>query len=251
MVRNSSSKMHQIAFNSDVGEGVGNDHLIMPYISWCNIACGAHAGDEKIIEQTIALAKKHRVKIGAHPSYPDRENFGRLSMNMSFDNLVNTISEQILLVKQKVESTGELLHHVKPHGALYNDAVKNPEVANAILHSLKNVAISSMLIAPFESEISYVCKEELDLKYETFADRNYNADLSLVSRKKKNAVLQNEEEIFFHVKKMIFEKKIKTISGEEFAVLCDTICVHGDHPNSPKIIEFLHREFSRLNVSFL
>ncbi len=243
--------MYQIALNADVGEAAGNDHLIMPYISWCNIACGAHAGDEKVIEKTIALAKKYQVKIGAHPSYPDRENFGRMTMKLSHEDLVESITSQLVLVKQKVEEAGEILHHIKPHGALYNDAMKNESIANAILESVKNVAKSSALIVPCGSAISYVCKGEIALKYEAFADRNYNTDLSLVSRKLENGVLEDKIEIFEQVKRMIFEKKIRTITGEKFSVLCDTICVHGDHPESPSIIKFLYQELKRLNVIFL
>jgi len=233
--------------NSDVGEGAGFDEQIMPYISWCNIACGEHAGTDETILETIHLAIQHGVKIGAHPSYPDRENFGRVSMDIPSDSLVATLTEQIQKVKTMTEELGGELHHVKPHGALYNDAVRDESVSRSILKSIQNVDKRLKIISPKDTVISYLCEDVLDVKHEVFADRNYKNDLSLVSRLEKNAVLEDPKNVFDHVFKMIIEGKVKTITGEEPLVFFDTICVHGDNPNSVKILEYIYREFLKRN----
>lgn len=241
--------MKKILFNADVGEEAGFDEHIMPFISWCNIACGVHAGNDQVIQKTIDLALQHQVRIGAHPSYPDRENFGRVVMDISYDDLVETLSEQIQKVKYFAEKSGGSLHHVKPHGALYNEAVKNEEVANAILQSIKNIDKSLYIISPKGSIIDYLCKEEMNVKYEVFADRNYNSDLTLVSRSEKNAVLSDPKKVFDHVLKMVLDGKVKTIKGEEFLIFFDTICIHGDHPKSVEILTYIYKEF--LNRNFV
>lgn len=233
--------------NSDVGEGAGFDEQIMPYISWCNIACGVHAGNDQVIQKTIDLALQHQVKIGAHPSYPDRENFGRVVMDISYDDLVETLTMQIQKVKSFVEERGGKLHHVKPHGALYNEAVNNKEVANAIVQSVKNIDKSLIIVTPKESLISYLCEDDMEVRFEVFADRNYNEDLTLVSRSEKNAVLMDSKNILSHVLNMISEGKVKTVKGEEVPICFDTICVHGDNPKSVEILEYLYKEFLKRN----
>jgi len=239
--------LKKIIINSDVGEEAGFDAEIMPYVSWCNIACGIHAGNDDVIQKTIDLALRHEVLIGAHPSYPDRENFGRVVMDISYDNLVETISSQIEKVKHLTEEAGGKLHHVKPHGALYNEAVRNETVANSIVQSVKNIDKSLCIISPKKSMISYICKSDIKVKHEVFADRNYNEDLSLVSRAEKNAVLTNPQKVFDHVIKMISEEKVKTIRGEELPIFFDTICVHGDNPKSVEILAYIYKEFSERN----
>ncbi len=239
--------MKKIILNSDVGEGVGFDTEIMPYITWANIACGAHAGGEKVIQETIGLAVANNVKIGAHPSYPDRENFGRKSVKMNYNDLVQSLTDQIGLVKFHVEKEGQKLHHVKPHGALYNDAIKKEEIASAILDAVKNIDKSLYVITQEKSKISYLSGDFFDVKLEAFADRNYKEDGTLVSRLEKNAMLFEPKDIFNHVKKMVAEKKVKTQNGVEVPVFFDTICVHGDHPNAVSILKHLHKEFADLN----
>jgi len=132
-----------------------------------------YAGNDQVIQKTIDLAIQHNVEIGAHPSYPDRENFGRVVVDMSYDHLVETITSQIEKVKLLAEQAGSRLHHVKPHGALYNEAVKNKAVANAIIDAIKNIDQSLYIISPKESLISYICDGDIQVKNEVFADRNY------------------------------------------------------------------------------
>jgi UPF0271 protein len=240
--------MKKIILNADVGEEAGFDTEIMQYISWCNIACGSHAGTAEVIQKTIALAMQHNVKIGAHPSYPDRKNFGRTRIEMPHVDLVKTITEQIQLVKSLTEKAGGKLHHVKPHGALYNEAVKNESVALAIIEAVKNTDESLCLITLKNAKLSYLSREEFKVKHEAFADRNYNDDLTLVSRKEKEALLTDPKEIFGHVKRMVAKGKVKTKNRVEVPIFFDTICVHGDNPKSVQILKYLHKEFSILNL---
>ncbi len=240
--------MKEIIFNADVGEGAGFDAQIMPFISWCNIACGSHAGDKEEIKKTVWLASAHKVKIGAHPSYPDRENFGRVKMTLAYDDLVKTIITQIEEVKFYVDKKGEKLHHVKPHGALYNEVVKNEEIASAVLEAINNIDKSLFIITSKNSKLSYLVKDKIRLKFEIFADRNYNNDLTLVSRLENEAVLTDLRQVFEHVKRMVFENKVRTKKGEELSIFFDTICVHGDNPKSVEILEYLHHEFLKLNL---
>lgn len=240
--------MEKIILNADVGEEAGFDAEIMQYISWCNIACGSHAGSAEAIQKTIELAMQHNVKIGAHPSYPDRENFGRTKVEMPYGDLVKTITEQIRLVKSLTEKAGGKLHHVKPHGALYNEAVKNESVAMAIIEAVKNIDKSLYIITLKNSKLSYLSREDFEIKHEAFADRNYNDDLTLVSRKEKEALLTDPKEIFSHVKRMVLEGKVKTKNRVEVPIFFDTICVHGDNPKSVQILKYLYKEFSILNL---
>ncbi|MBG6132229.1 UPF0271 protein [Aquimarina sp. EL_43] len=240
--------MKKIILNADVGEEAGFDVEIMQYISWCNIACGSHAGNVEVIKKTIELAMQHNVKIGAHPSYPDRENFGRTKVEMPYGDLVKTITEQIRLVKSLTEKAGGKLHHVKPHGALYNEAVKNESVAMAIIEAVKNVDKSLCIITLKNAKLSYLSKGNFEVKHEAFADRNYNDDLTLVSRKEKEALLTDPKEIFSHVKRMVLEGKVKTKNRVEVPIFFDTICVHGDNPKSVQILKYLYKEFSILNL---
>jgi UPF0271 protein len=240
---------YHIDINCDLGEGAGNDAQLMPFLSSCNIACGAHAGSEAIIEETIALALKHKTKIGAHPSFPDRENFGRNEMNLSSSQLRTIIIDQITLVGKLAEIAGVKLNHVKPHGALYNMAVGNEEIADAIINSL--VALNSPLIlyVPFGSIIARrAIEKNIKIKYEAFADRNYNDDLTLVSRKRSDAVLHDPEQIIEHVVRMIKEQNVKTITGALVNIKADTLCVHGDNPNAVAIVTSLRTELEATNI---
>lgn len=239
--------MKKILFNSDVGEEAGFDNKIMPYISLCNIACGAHAGNEKVIRETIDLALEFDVKIGAHPSYPDRKNFGRTSLKISSEDLMRSLTDQILLLKYWVEKAGARLYHVKPHGALYNDASVKEEVAKIIISAIKNIDKSLQIISPKKSIISYLAAKKLMVLSEVFADRNYKEDLTLVSRSEKNAVITDPEIVFEHVFRMISDGRVKTPNGVEVPIFFDTICVHGDNPKSVQILEYIYRKLTVLN----
>ncbi|WP_299335436.1 5-oxoprolinase subunit PxpA [uncultured Psychroserpens sp.] len=241
--------MITIDVNCDLGEGTGNEAFIMPLISSCNIACGGHAGDRSTMETVVGLAKKYAVKIGAHPSFPDQPNFGRKVMNISAENLSNSLVEQINALRQILNAEGLELHHIKPHGALYNLAAVDANTASIIVDVIIKIDASTALYAPFGSVISKIATEKgLKVVFEAFADRNYNQDLTLVSRANNDALIDDPEIMFHHVSRMILDKKVTTLNGEEVAIKADTFCVHSDGRNVVKNLESLIFKLKQNNI---
>jgi len=240
---------YTIDINCDVGEGIGNESSLMPHISSCNIACGGHAGDEKTMKKTVRLAMKHKVKIGAHPSYPDKKNFGREEMDISCAALFRSLEEQISRLMKVLRSGHGHLHHVKPHGALYNKAIKYEKTARTIVEVMKRFHLALKLYVPYGSIIADIAKQDkIPITYEAFADRNYNEDLTLVSRKKENALITDPEEMFAHVLKMVINKKVRCINGVEVNIEANTFCLHGDNPKAVELISFLTKKLAMQNI---
>ncbi|NND09950.1 MAG: 5-oxoprolinase subunit PxpA [Flavobacteriaceae bacterium] len=240
---------YTIDINCDVGEGIGNEESLMPYISSCNIACGGHAGNEKTMQETVKLAIKHKVKIGAHPSYPDRKNFGREEMEISCAALFRSMEDQISRLLKVLKKENGQLHHVKPHGALYNKAARDEKTARTIVEVMKRFHLALKLYVPYGSVIAEIAKQEdIPLIYEAFADRNYNQDLTLVSRKENNALITDPEEMLAHVLRMITNKKVRCLNGVEVKIEASTFCVHGDNPKAVKLISFLTNKLAMQNI---
>lgn len=238
-----------IDINVDVGEGIGNESQLMPFVSSCNIACGGHAGDEETMRAVVKLAKQHRVKIGAHPSFPDIENFGRKVMDMPCVALFAEIKNQIKSLVVIIKEENALLHHVKPHGALYNVAAFDDRIATVIVEVVKSLRMPVKLYVPYGSIIEKVAlQNDVSITYEGFADRNYNADLTLVSRTEKNALLHDGNEVFEHVFKMINAKKVITANGQEVDMKAETFCVHGDNPNAVDLIKYLRMRLEEKGI---
>ena len=238
--------MKIIDINCDVGEGIANEHLIMPYISSCNIACGGHFGDVKSIDKTIELAINNNVKIGVHPSFPDKENFGRKLMQISDVDLKNSIQSQLNLFIERLSLLDGKLHHIKPHGALYNAIAVDEKLAILFINSVQKYLKNAFLYVPYNSVIENVAlKNNIKIKYEAFADRNYNNDLTLVSRTNKNALLVDEKDVLNHVLNMIKNDKVITISGLEKEIKADTFCVHSDTENALEIVKYLHQNLEK------
>lgn len=241
-----------IDINVDMGEGVGNEHLLMPYISSCNIACGGHYGDHDSMTAVVQLAKQHKVKIGAHPSFPDIENFGRAVVDMSCVALYASIKSQIEAIMRVIREEHAALHHVKPHGALYNQAAIDANTAKVIIEVMKSIALPLKLYVPYKSVIADLAiQENIPIVYEAFADRNYNADLTLVSRSKSNAIITEKEQLFEHVYQMLISEKVRTIDGGEVEIKADTFCVHGDNAEAIKLIEFLSHKLKENHIKIL
>ena len=235
-----------IDINCDVGEGVGNEHLLMPIISSCNIACGGHFGDANSIDETIKLAIENNVKIGAHPSFPDTENFGRKLLQISDDELKKSIQNQLNLFLERLVFFDGKLHHIKPHGALYNAIAVDEKLADLFIESSRNYLKDAFLYVPYDSVIEKVAlRNNIKIKYEAFADRNYNNDLSLVSRAHKNALLVDETAVLNHVLYMIKNNQVKTISGSEKKIKVDTFCVHGDTKNAVEIVKYVRQNLEK------
>lgn len=240
--------MKKIHLNCDLGEGGSNDESLMPLISACNIACGGHAGTLESMQQTVALAVRHEVEIGAHPSYPDKENFGRKTISLSKEKLRNSIEGQILSLKQIAEAQGSKMIHIKPHGALYNDAAVDPQIAKVVLESLEFLDEKVRLYAPLNSEIGKLAMGKFEVFCEAFADRNYTENYQLVSRKNEAALITEKEEVFQHLLSMFKEQKIQCKNGTFLTCKADTFCVHSDTPNAVEILEYLHQKFAENNI---
>lgn len=240
--------MKTIHINCDLGEGGKYDEELMPFISACNIACGGHAGTVESMHETVVLALENNVEIGAHPSYPDKVNFGRKSVEMEEEDLKRTIVAQILSLKQITEAEGGELTHIKPHGALYHDAAKNEKIAKIIINAITEFDDDLALFAPPQSVISKLAQGKIKVVFEAFADRNYNQDHSLVNRKKPNALLTKKEQVFEHLFSMFSIGKITCENGQEIACNAGIFCLHSDTPNSVEILRYLRQKFKENNI---
>jgi UPF0271 protein len=243
-----------IDINCDLGELSDNgcaesDIAIMPNITTVNIACGMHAGSPVTMEKTVLLAKEHCVQVGAHPGYPDRENFGRLKMMMSPGELRATILFQVGALKSIAEASGIKLQHVKCHGALYNAAAADFQMAMIIAEAVKDIDSSLTLIGMSGSQVIRSA-EKAGLKYasEVFADRAYNDDGSLVPRNIPGAVLHDKDAVIERAIRMLTERKIVTLTGKSIPIEVDTICIHGDNPEAPVFARALSDAFRKAGI---
>lgn len=222
--------MATIDLNSDLGEQEEStlDEGIMPYISSCNIACGGHAGDEASVRRTIDLAIKNNVAIGAHPGFPDRENFGRVIMEIDPEELAKSIKEQVSLVKRIAEEAGQEMHHVKPHGALYNLASVDSATSRLIINALLEIDPSVRLYGLSHSETEKEAKEaKIDFIGEAFADRKYELNKTLRNRKFDDAMIHEESEVLDQVENITFHQRVFN-DETELAIRAQTICLHSD-----------------------
>lgn len=234
-----------VNINADVGEGFGNEALLMPYLSSCNIACGGHAGNFESMLKVVKLAKTHDVKIGAHPSFPDKENFGRKVLEISSTDLFLSLKDQIKSLIKVLNNENCLLQHIKLHGALYNLAAIDERIAKVVIDVVKSIDLTKKLYVPYKSVIADIAiKNNIEIVYEAFADRNYNSDLTLVSREHKNAVIKDEKLVFNHVYRMVLHQKVKTIQNIEVEIKADTFCLHGDNPKAIHLIKKLSKELN-------
>lgn len=232
-----------VDLNADVGEGLNNESELMPYLSSCNIACGGHAGDIPTMTEVVKLAKKYNVSIGAHPSFPDKANFGRRNIEIKPNRLYESLKEQLLALNTVAAREEIKISHVKPHGALYNLVAKDRTTALIVLDVIESIDPLLKLYAPDNSVIANLASQkDITVIYEAFADRNYNDDLSLVSRQFDNALLTDKNEILNHILRIIKYQKVKTINGVEAPIKASTFCVHGDTKNAVEILKFLNRE---------
>lgn len=221
-----------------MGEGAGQDALIMPFISSANIACGLHAGDKDTMQQTIELALRHEVAIGAHPSFDDRKNFGRTEMNIGSVQLYDLITTQVHNLQQLAIAAGTRLRHVKPHGALYNMAAKDAAMSRTIATAVRDIDRQLVLFGLSNSHlISAAQALALQAASEVFADRTYQDDGSLTPRSQPNALIRDESQSIRQVLQMIIDGTVGTTSGKHIRILADTICLHGDGAHAAAFAE--------------
>lgn len=238
-----------IDINCDVGEGLGNENELMPLISSCSIACGGHTGDHGSMREAVGLAQKFDVKIGAHPSYPDRRHFGRVSMDISKSELIESIRRQVGDFESVLKKENGSLNHIKAHGALYNDAAKDRLTASALIEALADYKDGIFLYVPYGSVIAELALDAgFQLKFEAFADRNYNTDLSLMSRELPDAIIKIPKEVLRHLLPIVSEGRLITPSGDKIPIRAETFCVHGDHPMALEILNYLSSELPKFNI---
>ncbi|GAC1444515.1 MAG: 5-oxoprolinase subunit PpxA [Sediminibacterium sp.] len=218
-----------IDLNCDMGEGLDTDVLLMPYITSANIACGYHAGDTDTMKRTIGLALQHRVAIGAHPGFSDRANFGRTNMQLAPEAITELVREQIHILQKAAATFQVKLHHVKPHGALYNMAARDPVIAGAVARAVKETDASLVLFGLSGSHsVTEAVKLGLQTASEVFADRTYQDDGSLTPRSQPNALIDTMERSLQQVLQMIRQRTVTSIQGKQVAILAETVCIHGD-----------------------
>ncbi|MCJ7842600.1 LamB/YcsF family protein [Lederbergia sp. NSJ-179] len=242
--------MKQIDLNCDIGEGFGTYHSgldtdIMPYISSANIACGFHAGDFSTMNQTVELALEHHVAIGAHPSLPDLQGFGRRRMAVSPREAFEMVLYQIGALHGFVVAHGAKLHHVKPHGALYNMAATDFALAEAIAEAAYHFHPQLILYGLAGSEL-IKAGEKLGLSTasEVFADRTYQSDGTLTPRSQPNALIQDAKQAVSQAVRMVKEEKVRSVDGIDISVQADTICLHGDSSSALDFARQLNQRFA-------
>jgi len=230
--QNKASGEVKIDLNCDMGESfgrytLGSDEAIMPFITSANIACGLHAGDPLVMRQTVRLAKQHGVAVGAHPGWPDLQGFGRREMSLTHDEAEAFVLYQIGALAAFAKAKDVELNHVKPHGALYNQAVKDRNLANAIARAVKQFSVDLTLVGLAGSELVEAGVEAgLRVANEGFPDRNYNPDGTLMSRKLAGAVIESPGEVEANAIRLAQEGV--DFSGQHIRI--DTLCLHGDNP---------------------
>jgi len=222
---------------------LGADQQVMPYIDQANIACGFHAGDPEVIANTLLLAKKAGVEIGAHPGYQDKEGFGRRAMEYSAQQITNLVSYQIGAINQLCQLYGCKLSYVKPHGALYNTMMQNEQVFTAIVKAVSAGSLALMILArPDLSAYQKIAKQyNVELIHEAFADRSYDENGLLVSRSLAGAVLSDPDAIIKQVSLLKNQQGIETIDGQFIPLKVDSICVHGDNQAAIALIKNLQQ----------
>jgi len=237
-------------FNCDMGESfgswnMGNDAAVMPYIDMANIACGFHASDPVIMARTVALAVQHNVTIGAHPSYPDLQGFGRRDMQLSAEELTQGMLYQMGALQAICHAQGTRISYVKPHGALYNRKAIDHQVLDSVMTAIAafDSALPLMMIAGVRQQEAQQLadKHGIKLLFEAFCDRAYNDDGTLVSRSQPGAVHHDVERVIQQIKEISLEQRVTTISGQQRPLLADSICLHGDSEHLLSSIKELRR----------
>ena len=244
--------MPSIDLNCDLGESfgaytIGMDAQVIPYVTSANVACGFHAGDAVVMERTVALCKASGAAVGAHPGLPDLQGFGRRVMKISPAEAGAFVTYQVGALKAFCDAAGVHLHHVKPHGALYNMAGRDRELADAIARAVQSAAPGAVLLALSGSEMVRAAQAiGLPVASEVFADRGYRPDGSLVPRGTPGAMIEDEDEAIARVIRMVKEGKVRACDGTDIAIRADSVCVHGD---GPKALAFVRKISAALKAS--
>ncbi len=232
----------RIDINCDLGEGIGNDQTIIPFITSANIACGYHAGDTDTMWATAEYCIANNVAVGAHPSFLDRMNFGRKEMQLTPDEVYELVIQQLIILDEVLSSFDTQLRHVKPHGALYNLSAKNAETAHIIAKAVKNYNSDLVLVGLSGSySISEARKLGLQTASEVFADRTYQDDGSLTPRPADNALITDINKMTAQVLQMVKEGTVTSVNGKVIPLTAETICIHGDGEYAVEFVKAIHQ----------
>ena len=246
--------MNRVDLNCDMGEiqdaiADGTQEALMPSLTSVNIACGGHAGDESMMKTTIEQALRHKIAIGAHPGYPDRANFGRLELNLPMDAIAESVFNQVRALAVIAQTCGAEIMHVKPHGALYNQAAKNPGLAEAIAKGVAKWSREVMLVGLAGSRMLDVFRDAgFTAVAEAFADRRYEPDGTLRSRKFDDALLKAPADAAQQALNIVAQGKVIASDGTEVPVSAQTLCIHGDTPGAIQIAEAVAQKLRRAGV---
>ena len=228
----------EININCDLGEkskfhSIKNDPELLNIVNSANIACGYHAGDEQTMDMVIQKKKKNGVSIGAHPSFNDPENFGRQRINLSSSEVRKLIIDQYEILQKIADNCGEKVTHIKPHGALNNMACEDIELATTLANAINEISKDLIYLVPTGSKMEEAAKKfNMKIACEIFADRNYEDDGNLVSRKKPHALITDPEEAKKHVLNMVKNQSLNCHSGKQIPCEIDSVCIHGDNESS-------------------
>ncbi|GAB7194372.1 5-oxoprolinase subunit PxpA [Dickeya oryzae] len=238
-----------IDLNADLGEGGQHDEALLQLVSSANIACGFHAGDASLMRQSVRWAIQYGVAIGAHPSFFDRENFGRTAMNVPPETVYAQVLYQIGALAAIVKAEGARLFHVKPHGMLYNQAARDPALAEAIARAVAAVDSSLCLVGLAGSELIHAGQRVgLKCRQEVFADRSYQADGSLVPRDQPSAVISSDELALAQTLEMVQRQRVRAQDGTWVSVQAETVCLHGDNAHALVFARRLRESFTQYGI---
>ncbi|HJQ11457.1 MAG TPA: 5-oxoprolinase subunit PxpA [Gemmatimonadaceae bacterium] len=243
----STSTLATIDLNADLGEGFGSSHLLhdtalLDLVSSANIACGFHAGDAQTMRDTVRAAKERGVSIGAHPSYPDIPGFGRRELGLSAKQIAHHVEYQLRTMLDVCGEQSAKLFYVKPHGALYNRAVWDPQAADAILDAMLRVDAQLTLLGLPKSQMERAAvRHKMRFAAEAFVDRAYNTDGTLVKRSEPDAVIHDVNTAVARAAGLFTDHALRARDGSEIRVYADSLCVHGDNPDSLKILRAVRR----------
>ncbi|HEM6831867.1 TPA: 5-oxoprolinase subunit PxpA [Citrobacter koseri] len=241
-----------IDLNADLGEGCASDAALLQLVSSANIACGFHAGDAQTMLASVREALKNGVAIGAHPSFPDRENFGRTAMTLPPETVYAQTLYQIGALAAIARAEGGVMRHVKPHGMLYNQAAKDPQLADAIARAVHACDPSLILVGLAGSELIRAGEHYgLTTRQEVFADRGYQADGSLMPRTQPGALVEDEEHALAQTLGMVESGRVKSITGEWANVVAQTVCIHGDGEHALAFARRLRAAFEERSIRIM
>ena len=249
--------MSRIDLNADLGESfgpwpMGTDEALMASISSANVACGFHAGDPSVMRRTVALAKASGVAVGAHPGFPDLVGFGRREMSATPDEVADMVLYQVAALAGVAASQGVRLQHVKPHGALYNMAVRNRELAEAIARGIAAFDRKLILFGLPDSELLRAgAKSGLRVAAEVFADRAYEPDGSLASRSKPGSVIHDQQEVVARAVGMVRDGVVTATNGSVINLRADTLCLHGDTPGAATLARLVREGLDQAGIRVL